>query len=467
MSQAEAMQAYAGAPSGASPEAVIDGLTRRLRNHQIRDFLLLFTPPALAWLYLFSQLYRAGWIGESVLIIAVAGATGVGILALARFYSPRAPSHPSAARLIDAKAAAEDRFLTLATVERSSASHAFLAHLRGETSVLLGRVDLRHDFPYEIKRSFYWSLTGSALAVLLFHLLLPMTQSVIVAPAPALSEISQLAERMGRRPGLQQLARDLQSLASKLQDPSVTPAQKQQAIEQAQNKIEEQQKNPEQKETQDILAEAQSTLKEIEQQSAKSQPKEQETGGSVQSNIPQGEGEAKQSQGSGGETKGDVKAQKSDSTEQGKSAQGEPKEQGSEKSQSPQAGQEKDKNRPGEDQGKEMKGKTEGGSEEQLGKSRSEGKGRSEENPQGAPPAERFTKPGEEGKGGLKGARYVTVQLPEELAGEGKAQSTAAEGKNGKVRPKVPVSNVPLPAHVPDAPSEKQHLPLEYRGVIR
>jgi hypothetical protein len=29
------------------------------------------------------------------------------------------------------------------------------------------------------------------------------------------------------------------------------------------------------------------------------------------------------------------------------------------------------------------------------------------------------------------------------------------------------VSNVPLPPHVPDAPAEKQQLPLEYRGIIR
>jgi hypothetical protein len=29
------------------------------------------------------------------------------------------------------------------------------------------------------------------------------------------------------------------------------------------------------------------------------------------------------------------------------------------------------------------------------------------------------------------------------------------------------VSNVPLPAHVPNAPAEKQQLPIEYRGVIR
>jgi hypothetical protein len=39
--------------------------------------------------------------------------------------------------------------------------------------------------------------------------------------------------------------------------------------------------------------------------------------------------------------------------------------------------------------------------------------------------------------------------------------------KETKAYPKTPVSNAPLPAHVPDAPTETQQLPLEYRGIIR
>jgi hypothetical protein len=29
------------------------------------------------------------------------------------------------------------------------------------------------------------------------------------------------------------------------------------------------------------------------------------------------------------------------------------------------------------------------------------------------------------------------------------------------------VSNVPLPAQIPNSPTEKQQLPIEYRGIIR
>jgi hypothetical protein len=60
------------------------------------------------------------------------------------------------------------------------------------------------------------------------------------------------------------------------------------------------------------------------------------------------------------------------------------------------------------------------------------------------------------------------VQLPEELAAEGKGVGQKKESKGGKTPgSQVPVSNIPLPKHVPDAPAEKQQMPLEYRGIIR
>jgi hypothetical protein len=60
------------------------------------------------------------------------------------------------------------------------------------------------------------------------------------------------------------------------------------------------------------------------------------------------------------------------------------------------------------------------------------------------------------------------VQLPEELAADSKGETTTTkQAKEPRAYPTPPVSNVPLPAHVPDAPTEKQQLPLEYRGIIR
>jgi len=80
--------------------------------------------------------------------------------------------------------------------------------------------------------------------------------------------------------------------------------------------------------------------------------------------------------------------------------------------------------------------------------------------------AERFLKPGEQGEKGMKGARFVTVQLPEQEAAS--AGGDSARGQGRQIRPKTAVSNVPLrrPDN-PEAAAEKQPLPLEYRGLIR
>ena len=60
------------------------------------------------------------------------------------------------------------------------------------------------------------------------------------------------------------------------------------------------------------------------------------------------------------------------------------------------------------------------------------------------------------------------MQLPEELAADSKGEGTTSkQAKETQAYSKAPVSNVPLPAHVPDAPTEKQQMPLEYRGIIR
>jgi len=103
---------------------------------------------------------------------------------------------------------------------------------------------------------------------------------------------------------------------------------------------------------------------------------------------------------------------------------------------------------------------------ERMAQTGSEGRGRKEMRDEiRGPLPERFLKPGEAEKV-LKGARFVTVELPEEeIAGEG---GESVPGKRGRSRVRLPVSNLPLrPPDSPDAPPEKQPLPLEYRGLIR
>ncbi len=122
-----------------------------------------------------------------------------------------------------------------------------------------------------------------------------------------------------------------------------------------------------------------------------------------------------------------------------------------------------DPNQANKDPNKEQAGKTQGGPKEGAGIHQAS----EQPPPQGVHPADRLY-PSGEGKQGLQGTGYVTVQLPEEIAADGKFESRPSkDGKNGRSRSQIPVSNVPLPAHVPNAASEKQELPIEYRGMIR
>ncbi len=452
-----------------APEKIVSHLVARLRNHALWDSLLIFSPPLLVCLYLAGYLYRAAWINPLTFVLVVLVLLGIGLLAITVRLRPLIPSAPAAARLVDGQAGANDRFLTLATIDPSRWSAPLVARLRLEATGFSGRIELKRDFPYQTKKTFYWSLIGSFIAALLFHWLLPVAYSIFY-PMPAHQRIRELAVEMAQRPRLAELAEGLKMLATKLEDPTVSQQEKQKLIQETRQEIEQQPKKEEQKDNRDLLGQAASTLQGLERQSGhgQDQRKDQEKGGGgIQSSLPQqGQGEGKPSPGSGGDGGGDLTAQLNKEMQQGKAAQGDPKEQGKEKNQQNQGdgkGNQPDPNRPGLEKGKEATGKTKGASEEQGGRGKT-----SEEIPQGAPPAERYYQAGEQGKAGIKGARYVTVQLPEEMAADSKGEKGGTkESKANRIGAKVPVSNVPLPAHVPDAPAEKQQMPLEYRGIIR
>jgi hypothetical protein len=149
---------------------------------------------------------------------------------------------------------------------------------------------------------------------------------------------------------------------------------------------------------------------------------------------------------------------------EGKAAQGKPKDPGADKNQQQGSaqGNQPDPNQPAKEQSKNKSDKGQSGSKEGAGKNQA-----SEEPPQSAPPAERFYQDGE-GPGSIKGKGYITVQLPEEVVAESKGSSAPTkDSKNNRARPSIPVSNMPLPSHMPNAPAEKQQMPIEYRGIIR
>ncbi|MGH7853399.1 MAG: hypothetical protein ACREP3_08145 [Candidatus Binatia bacterium] len=435
------------------------------------DSLLLFVPPAAAVVYVLALLFRAAWLSQTTVIVTAFFTLGLGAFAVLLRRRPRLPTVRRAARLVDQKSGAKDHFLTLATIDPASQPLVLLTRLRLQTEGFLNRIELGRDFPYEFKRSAYWSLGVSLIIVILIHLLLPFAQSARYF-ATVQERLREIAQQMATKPDLKMLAKDLQTLASKLDDPKISRDDKQTLAQDMERKIEEQQKKEEQKDNRDLLGEAASALSGLEKQqhvaSGQEQQKgQQKGGGGIQSNAPQdGQGENKQSQGGSGESKGESGAQSQEKMDQGKSAQANPKEQGQGKNQAGDAKNNQnqpDPNQPAKDPNKAKAGKTEGGSKDGAGKQ----KASEEPPPQGGPQAERFYKPGE-GKEGLAAKGYVTVQMPEELVADAKGESRSTkESKNSRARTQVPVSNVPLPAHVPNAPTEKQQVPLEYRGIIR
>ena len=451
------------------PENLVARVAARLRSHVLWDCLLIFTPPTLAAVFIGLSLYRAAWMSSLAFLATVFGIAVFAVLGVVFRYRPLAPSVEVAAQLIDGRVESKDRFLTLATLASAAQSATFVARLRQETSNFGRRIQFSRDFPYRLKSSFYRSMAISLAVAMLFHFLIPVAASVI-GPSTVPQRLRQVAAKMAHKESLKALAQQLQALAAKLDDPKAPTEEKQAAIEEVEKKIEEQIKKEESKENRDLLSQAANSLAGSEQQQSSSgdqqKPDQDKGGGGIQSNLPQqGKGEGKQSEGGGSDNKGEQSAQTSNDMKPGNS-QGNPKEKGDEKNQQAQGdtkNDQRDPNQPGKEQNNEKVGKNQGASKDGAGKNQS-----SEEPPQGAPPAERFYKAGE-GKDGLKGAGYVTVQLPEDVVADGKAEGKATkEGSKGnRARPQLPVSNAPLPAHVPNAPAEKQQMPIEYRGIIR
>jgi len=452
-----------------SPEQRVGRLVARLRNHAFWDSLLIFSPPLLVAIYMVAYCHRAGWITPLTLLLLSAAIVGLGLFAVVARYRPLIPSIHFAARLVDETTDAKDRFLTLSSIEGSPEPPSLVARLRSEAAALLERIDFQREFPYRIKRSFYGSLSGSVLAAALFYLSMPLAESSLRQP-PTYDTLIELAEKMAEQPRLSGLADSLQTLAAKLQQTSLPEPEKRTLMHQAREQIENHQKKEKEKESRDLLGQALATLEGLEKQSGRQQKESAEGGDGIQSSSAGADpGQGRQNQAS--ETaKGERSAERGNDLQKGKTARGDLKQQGKEKNsqaEGEKVGEQPDPNKSDKGQGAEGTGKRRGGQAEELGQEKL-GRSRSEAPPRDAPPAERFYKPGEQGKVGVKGAGYVTVQLPEEMAVEAKGEETIGNpAKETQTYPKVPVSNAPLPAHLPDAPAEKQQLPLEYRGIIR
>lgn len=442
-----------------TPESSVARLFRRLQRQALWDSVLAFAPPFLVLGYFVFFLYRFHWIGQAGLLISTPLLLGLAAAAVYFRYRPLVPSGRFAAGLVDERVEGQDRFVTLSTVEPSRYPSRLVARVRHEAAGLMHRLDLRRDFPYRLKRSFLVSVLASVLMVLMFHLGLLLFQ-LSAAPVPT-RKLRDLAQQLSETPRFANLARELAGLADQLSRPDLSALEKQALIQELRKKVEKQQASERQEAggQSDLLSRTEDSLRGLERGVGGNQEKDSgKGGGGLQTNLPEeGEGKGKQSgRGNQGEGQNQMSAVENKNLKDGKLTRADLKGEGEGQTKSPEKrgeGSEKEQGK-----GPETKGKMEGGPDAKGGKSKFE------EIPQGAPP-ERFFQPGEQGEKGVKGARFVTVQLPE---AETQSDSVAGgSGKGSRAPSRVPVSNVPLPPHIPDAPSEKQPVPLEYRQLIR
>ena len=461
------MQAQPHSQDRSRAEILLDRLAATLSRHALWDALLLIVPPFGAAIYTLAVLFHPAWMDSLAIMVVLITAGVAATLGTMFWYWRRMPSISVVARLADQQSGAKDHFLTLATLPSGNYPVSFISRLRRESTAFSDQIEIKRDFPYKIKRAAYGSIGASLLAVLLIYLVSPMVRDGSRG-GPLETRLHQLAQKMAMNPELKPLASQLEALAATLEDPKASMQEKQQLTQEIEKKIEEQQKQEQTKDSQSLLGEAAGALEGIEQQVAsakQSQSEQQKGGGGIQSNVPQqGQGEGKND--GSGTTKGDSKAESNSNSQQGNTSNAKPSEPDQEKNR--QQGETADRNQTdpnqvNKDTNKEQTGMTQGGAKEGAGKQQAS----DQPSPQGVPPADRLYSSGE-GKQGLQGAGYVTVQLPEEIAADGKSESRPSkDSRGGRSRSQVPVSNVPLPPQVSNAAAEKQQIPLEYRGMIR
>jgi hypothetical protein len=295
-------------------------------------------------------------------------------------------------------------------------------------------------------------MIASLILILAFHVLF----HVVFLPSPAASPSTQLslaARELSREPRFTELARRIEALIARMERDRLPEQEKAAVIQELVKKMEEEKKK--ERSGSDLLDRAEKALRGLEK--GEQERREDAKGGGAKTDLPEeGEGKGKSKGGSGA---GDDNRQ---AVLQNEELKGEKSPREPTKDQSKGQGEGKGQGESMNQQG-ETKKETEGAARKEM---EGKGKANSTEPPSGQPPQERFYKPGEGGERGLKGARYVTVELPEvESPGAGTGEG---ERKTKTAKSKIPVSNVPLsPATTPDLPREKQSLPLEYEGLIR
>lgn len=431
-----------------SPESLVFALRGRLRRHLLWDAFLLFLPPFGLTFYLFYNLYRLTLMGREVLwvsAVVAAGAFGLGVVFL---YRPRVPSIPAAGRLVDGLTAARERFLTLVTFDASLEAPALVDRLRAEAGGFAGGVSFAKAFPYRLKRSFLVSLIACLIGILVSYLFLSGAAGILPQEKP--DELVGLIRQLAKDPRYATLARDLEATVAELRSQDASNAHTQSLIEKMLASVESERSSSAAGagEADNLLSQMAVKLRD---RGGGGEREKGEGGGSGGLQSPGLEGAGAEKEGS---APGRAPLHGQQELSQGKDSRGSAG--ALAKLEGPEQGAGPRPERSGSGPGK--------GSGSESGRTKPEGAKSQGATPRDEP-AERYLKPGERGEA-LQGARFVTVELPEEK--ESSSASRFRDSERKLLQPKVPVSNAPLPpSSGAGSREEKQAVPLEYRSLIR
>lgn len=409
----------------------------------------------------------------------------------------------SAAHVIDAASQGKARFLTLATAPSTLAADSLQSVVLHQAEQLTASFELEREVPLVLERRVRW-FVGAAAASLLLLLFTPFPQSSLLSPFLSKQELSEELKKEELLAQLEETARQLmtptataqeqiagarlQTLAQQLRDPSLSPQEKQQQIEELQkrwnldiplpqllpfdlqllasnNKDDKGQGNeekdaqgqqsssaagtqqsPEQSQPSSSPSEGINPQQEPQKNREKNnQPKPQPNGGSLALKFPQpqAKGQEQSPQEASGSEQTSAQGQKPDENLPG----ADPNRPGDNQQAQNQTGN--DPNQPGQAGEGQKKPDQEGG----VGVGKGESARKLGEQPDSA------------GSGFLtEDARFVKVRVP--LGQEASGGEDGRTEHTGRATPKTPYSNAPLKESAPEQAQTKQPIPLEYRSIL-
>jgi hypothetical protein len=530
----QAQSARPAQPSQSAPLAVIEQTSQRVRRQRLVNILSFFLPIGIATALVPYVLLTKFSLPLLFMLLPVGIWGGFFVAALRQ--TKILDEQEAAAALLDEKTLSKERFVTLATLSQPQSETALFPLLQRDTTKRAASFAPERDLPFQFDRRVPIGLLVSVLclggAFLIFSVpsqtlskLIPALPASPASPSDiaerklvALSQLEKKARKLaqdGKTPEEKIAGDELLKLAEKLKDPTLTPKEKEQLIDDAEERIQlhisipqilpidlklfatksenddgdgnqGDQKQPNDK----VLAKANEPsdqpdqLKKTPSASTDNEPQQGQKNDGKRKKGEQQDSKRKDGEQRDSEQQEDAQNKQPQPQEAGGGLKFDQPQQEGEKKKQPgqqQSGEQQqtaskqdpnqktpggDPNKPNErgDQQNQTPDPNKPGpnpNPDQPGKS-GQGKGKSV----GKGKAERFSKPGEKPGGFLtKDARYVKVRVPQGYEEQG--QTTQRTTNTSQAQPKTPYSNAPLKHRPADKAKPGQLIPLEYRAILQ